>query len=137
VTLDPIELAMKLRHHKHHYVFLPQKETTMGNHNSWKCGVLEPSANGCVYSILLHLSPEGWRDCKSQRVGEPAGRLYLPEVSEATPIESQQHECLSMSWTRAITTDMLKSMEGKKACASMYALYKELQTTKECWEWEK
>lgn len=45
----------------------------------------------------------GWecKDFKSQR------RFYLLEMSEATPIESHKHGCLSMSWTRR-RTDTVK-----------------------------
>lgn len=63
-----------------------------------------------------------------------SGRLpwgYLLVMSEAASIKSHQHGCLNTSWARA--TMGIPEWMGMKHEAS--TLYKELEATKESWEW--
>lgn len=54
------------------------------------CGDMEQAGNeGKDFGVQ--------RDCKGQRIGESAVRLWLLAMSEATAMRSPQHGCLNMS----------------------------------------
>lgn len=59
-------------------------------------------------------------------------RLCLSRMPEA---KSHQNDCLNMSWTRASIRKDKPTWMGNHHQSSV--LHKELQETKECWEWGK
>lgn len=63
--------------------------------------------------------------------------LRLLGMLEATAVKSHQRVCLNTSWTKTRAIDILKLARWMWWGAGGLDLYKELQTSKKCWEQEK
>lgn len=75
---------------------------------------------------------EETEESESQMNREFVMRSCLPVISDAKPVKSHQHLCLSMRETRTTTYMITWTEEIPEAST----LLKELQATKVCAEWE-
>jgi hypothetical protein len=78
--------------------------------------------DGYMYKIFLQKRDR--KDCKGQNIREFAVRLCLLVISEATPIEFCQHDCLNMRQYQY-------ACQGDGKTHEVSTLHKELQATEE------